>query len=316
MAFNVKQKLSSMRYKSFTWEFNPASCTYSCQRSYVAHKYPELSGVELEDMDINEIVITGKGEFFGPNAYSNWLKLNAEFKTFGPGSFYHPVFTDVTQGLMTKLQAEMEPRDDYVVYSFEIVSDMTVPNINTPTVIPAQTTPSTGSGGNTQIKVGDVVILTGYAYYTSYGNTPRSAYKNGVKYTVTYTNYKGSHPIHCGSLGWCRLQDVKLANSSDSSSGTSKSTSSSTNDTVYTVKSGDTLSAICARYGANWRSVAEYNGLKNPNLIYVGQKIRIPQSMQTKSTKPTLTKNNTKSVNSVVKGGSSRNMITQVHMLN
>lgn len=314
MAFNVKQKLSSMRYKNFTWEFNPASCTYSCQRSYVAHKYPELSGVELEDMDINEIVITGKGEFFGPNAYSNWLKLNAEFKTFGPGSFYHPIFTDVTQGLMTKLQAEMEPRDDYVVYSFEIVSDMTVPNINTPSVIPQQTTTQTGSNSNTSRnpQVGDIVILTGYAYYTSYGATPRSAYKDGVKYTVTYTNYKGTHPVCCGSLGWCRLQDVKLANS------TTNSITDNTNDTIYIVKSGDTLSGICSRYGANWKSVAEYNGLKNPNLIYAGQKIKIPLSMQSKSTKPIVTQNKTQSPSSAVNTsrGVQRNIINQVYMIN
>lgn len=321
MAFNTKQKLTSMRYKSFTWEYNPAECTYSCQRSYVAHKYPELAGVELEDMDINEVVITGKGEFFGPNAYSNWMKLNAEFKTFGPGTFYHPVFTDVTQGLMTKLHAEMEPRDDYVVYSFEIVSDMTIPNINTPSVIPQDT--GTGSGGDSsQIKVGDVVILTGYAYYDSYGSTPRSEYKNGVRYTVTYTNYKGTHPIHCGSLGWCRLEDVKLATSSSSNTSTSTNTGN-TSDTVYTVKAGDTLSAICLKYGADWRKVAEYNGLKDPNLIYVGQKIRIPQSMQTGPKKPANTasgtKNNTQSRSSAVvnKGrvSGARNLY-QVSMLN
>lgn len=309
MAFNVKQKLSSMRYKSFVWEFNPATCTYSCQRSYVAHKYPELSGVELEDMDTNEIVITGKGEFFGPNAYSNWLKLNAEFKTFGPGPFYHPVFADITRGLMTKLQAEMEPRDDYVAYSFEIVSDMTIPSINTPTVISAPTTPSQNTGSSQQIKVGDIVILTGYAYYTSYGATPRSAYKNGVKYTVTYVNYKGSHPICCGTLGWCKLSDVKLANS-----GTSQQTN--TSDTIYVVKSGDTLSGICSKYGANWKKIAEYNNIKNPNLIQPGQKIRIPQSMQVKSTKPSNnaigTKNTTGSRSSVAKQGNIREM----HVIN
>ena len=278
MAFNVKQKLNSMRYKSFTWEYNPASCTYSCERTYVKHKYPELAGVELEDMDINEIVITGKGEFFGPNAYSNWMKLNAEFKTFGPGEFSHPIFTDVTRALMTKLEAEMEPRDDYIVYSFEIVSDTIINSIHTPSVIPVDNTSNEQGSDSTQIKIGDIVILTGYAYYDSYGSTPRSAYKNGVKYTVTYVNYKGTHPIHCGSLGWCRLQDVKLASSS------SNQLSDTTNDVIYIVKSGDTLSGICAKYGADWRKVAEYNNLKNPHLIYVGQKIKIPRSMMSQDT--------------------------------
>lgn len=316
MAFNVKQKLASMRYKSFTWEFNPATCTYSCQRSYVAHKYPELAGVELEDMDINEIVITGKGEFFGPNAYANWLKLNAEFKTFGPGQFYHPIFTDVTQALMTKLQAEMEPREDYVVYSFEIVSNMTIPNINTPSVIEQQSQ-SSGSSGSGQIKVGDIVILTGYAYHDSYGKTPRSAYKNGVKYTVTYTNYKGTHPIHCGSLGWCRLQDVKLASSSGASNSSGQG---NTSDIIHTVKSGETLSGICAKYGADWKKVASYNGLKNPNLIYPKQQIKIPRSMVSQSTKPTNTgsggKNTTQSSSSAIKSTGRTGSTHIMHTLN
>lgn len=277
-AFGVKQKLNQMRYKDFVWDYNPATCTYSCQRTYVAHKYPELAGVELEDMEINEIVISGEGEFFGDTAYSNWMNLCAAFKSFGPGPFSHPIFTDATHGLMTKLQAKMEPREDYVAYSFEVVCGVAVNDIHTPAIIQESTNSgSTGgnTGGSTQIKVGDIVILTGYAYYTSYGNTPRSAYKNGVKYTVTYTNYKGTHPICCGSLGWCRLEDVKLANSgSNSSAG-----SSNTSDVIYTVKSGDTLSGICARYGANWKNVATYNGLKNPHLIHPNQKIKIPQSM-------------------------------------
>lgn len=310
MAFSVKQKLNSMRYKSFTWEYNPASCTYSCQRSYVAHKYPELAGVELEDMDTNEIVITGKGEFFGPNAYSNWMKLNAEFKTFGPGTFYHPVFTDVTQGLMTKLQAEMEPREDYVVYSFEIISGTVVHDINTPIV----TTPPPGITPNGQIKVGDIVILTGYAYYDSYGSLPRSAYQNNKKFTVTRVNYAGKYPIHCGSLGWCRLEDVRLF-SSDVTNLTNNTTNN-TSDVVYTVKYGDTLSKICAKYGANWRLVATYNNIKNPNIIMPGQKIKIPQYMISTASKLKDNgigiKNTTQSRSSAGGGGANH----EIHVLN
>lgn len=277
MAYNIKQKLNSMSYKDFTWEYNPATCTYSCNKKYVAHKYPELAGVELEDMDADEVVITGEGEFFGPDAYTNWMKLNAEFRKLGPGKFSHPIFTDVTKALMTKLEAKMEPRDDYVAYSFEIIAHDKITLINTPTVNSRSSNKSgsgSGSGSSNNIKVGDVVILTGYAYYDSYGSNPHTAYINGKKYTVTYTNYKGSHPIHCGSLGWARLKDVKLV-----SSKSNKSNKSNTNDVVYTVKSGDTLSGICAKYGANWKKVAEYNKLKNPHLIYPGQKIKIPKSL-------------------------------------
>ena len=46
--------------------------------------------------------------------------------------------------------------------------------------------------------------------------------------------------------------------------------------TVYTVKKGDTLSQIAAKYGTTYQAIAAFNGIKNPNVIRVGQKIKIP----------------------------------------
>ena len=43
----------------------------------------------------------------------------------------------------------------------------------------------------------------------------------------------------------------------------------------YTVQSGDTLSSIAAKYGTSYQTIAQLNGISNPNLIYVGQKLRI-----------------------------------------
>lgn len=47
-------------------------------------------------------------------------------------------------------------------------------------------------------------------------------------------------------------------------------------DEIYTVKSGDTLSGIATMYGTNYKVLAEYNGIDNPNVIFAGQKIKIP----------------------------------------
>lgn len=50
-------------------------------------------------------------------------------------------------------------------------------------------------------------------------------------------------------------------------------------ETVYTVKGGDTLSAIAQKYfgDANkYRDIAHYNNISNPDAIQVGQQIRIP----------------------------------------
>lgn len=43
----------------------------------------------------------------------------------------------------------------------------------------------------------------------------------------------------------------------------------------YTIKSGDTLSEIAARYGTSISQLQSWNGIKNANLIYAGQKIRV-----------------------------------------
>lgn len=48
-----------------------------------------------------------------------------------------------------------------------------------------------------------------------------------------------------------------------------------TSGTVYTVQAGDTLSEIAQKYGTTYQRLAQINGIANPNLIYVGQKIRL-----------------------------------------
>lgn len=44
---------------------------------------------------------------------------------------------------------------------------------------------------------------------------------------------------------------------------------------IYIVKSGDTLSEIANKYGTSYQELAKKNEIKNPNLIYPGQEIRI-----------------------------------------
>ncbi|MDV6376122.1 LysM peptidoglycan-binding domain-containing protein [Deinococcus arenicola] len=50
-------------------------------------------------------------------------------------------------------------------------------------------------------------------------------------------------------------------------------------DTVYTVQSGDTLGSIAQKYfgnAAEYKKIAHFNNISNPDLIKVGQQIRIP----------------------------------------
>jgi LysM repeat protein len=49
----------------------------------------------------------------------------------------------------------------------------------------------------------------------------------------------------------------------------------SSNPAYYTVNPGDTLSEIAKKYGTTVQKLAKLNNIKNPDLIYVGQKIKL-----------------------------------------
>lgn len=48
-----------------------------------------------------------------------------------------------------------------------------------------------------------------------------------------------------------------------------------TNHIIYTVQRGDTLSELALRYGTTVQSIASLNNIKNVNLIYIGERLRI-----------------------------------------
>lgn len=47
---------------------------------------------------------------------------------------------------------------------------------------------------------------------------------------------------------------------------------------TYTVKSGDTLGEIGARFGVSYQEIAKLNNIENPDLIFPGQVFRIPKN--------------------------------------
>lgn len=59
---------------------------------------------------------------------------------------------------------------------------------------------------------------------------------------------------------------------------------------TYTVQPGDTLSGIAAKYGTTYQALADLNGIANPNLIVVGQVLKITgnatSASQTYTVKP------------------------------
>lgn len=45
---------------------------------------------------------------------------------------------------------------------------------------------------------------------------------------------------------------------------------------IYTVSAGDTLASVAAKFGTTPTEVLRVNGLRNPNFIYIGQRLNIP----------------------------------------
>lgn len=138
-------------------------------------------------------------------------------------------------------------------------------------------------------KVGDIVRFSGGTHYTSASAESGSAVK-ASKAKVTAISASGQHPYHCravndagafvsGVYGWVdasTLSDVKTET-------VVTPTTPVSNDEIYVVKSGDTLSGIAAKYGTTYQKLAEYNNISNPNVITVGQKIKIPQGSASES---------------------------------
>ena len=53
--------------------------------------------------------------------------------------------------------------------------------------------------------------------------------------------------------------------------------------TTYVVQSGDTLSGIAARFGTTVQELVQLNDISNPNLLYIGEVLKLPVSNSVKS---------------------------------
>lgn len=268
--------LGKMIYKGFKFPANPRTSGFECDRSYVRHKYPELSGNELEDFGPNAVIITGNGEFYGHNAYSNWDRLLAEFNKGGVGKIYHPIYKTITRGLMVKLKSDLEPRDNYIQYSFEIVAD-SEPNTSKDDTVVETMSVSTDTGN---MDIGDIVNFTGNMHYVSSSSGAKGYSCKPGRARITNISESGAHKYHLikinggGSTvyGWVNASDINLKVTS---------TSDDRRRITHVIRDGECLSRICANYAkkysmnVDWKEVARYNKIKDPNSIRAGQKIII-----------------------------------------
>ena len=122
------------------------------------------------------------------------------------------------------------------------------------------TTNTEASAASYTVKSGDT--LSGIA----------SQYNTTVNQIVSLNQLSNPNLIYVGQV--LKLKNSQTTNSSSSSSSTAG---------TYTVKAGDTLSAIASRYSTSSSTLASLNSLSNPNLIYVGQVLKVSSNASTSS---------------------------------
>lgn len=88
----------------------------------------------------------------------------------------------------------------------------------------------------------------------------------GRSYKVIETN--GDKVLLEGIMSWIKRSDIEILQTS------SQANTQATTDT-YTVRSGDSLSAIASRFGTTVNALQTANGIRNANLIFPGQVLKV-----------------------------------------
>lgn len=165
--------MANMSYKNFKWPHNPDNCNIGYSKRIITHMYPEVNGGEDEELGTEPRIISGSGEFFGKNAYSDFKKLLALFYQKTPGKLIHPTWGSINVRF-TKFNSEEKPIKNYVAYTFEFMETMDINVVADPS---KKTTHS--SSGKTS---------SGKAYITKKGDSlwiiSKKFYGTGTKWTV------------------------------------------------------------------------------------------------------------------------------------
>ena len=110
-------KLTPMRFKDYTWPYNPESCRCVWERRVLRQKLP-FGGFRVQDLGLWGRCFRGEGTFTGGEAYESFRELEDLFREEGAGLLTHPQWGTV-QARFVSLELAQEPEPDFVRYRFE-----------------------------------------------------------------------------------------------------------------------------------------------------------------------------------------------------
>lgn len=230
--------LTPMRYKGYTWPHNPRVYSIDYRRTMAVNQAP-FSGYQLQDLGLAHRVMEGEGEFTGAGAYAEFQRLACVFYEKGPGLLIHPLW-QAANTYFVALRLEQAPRPDYVRYSFAFWEE---------------------SGQYNGVTV----------------RTAESQTVQDQEDTETETETEQTRPGWQGGLientlwqEYNRIEPVKIPLQAPApNQGTEQ-------PAYHQVTKGDTLWELSQRYGLNLSEMIALNPqIKNPNLIYTGQEVRV-----------------------------------------
>ncbi|WP_202813141.1 LysM peptidoglycan-binding domain-containing protein, partial [Liquorilactobacillus nagelii] len=154
---------------------------------------------------------------------------------------------------------------------------------------------------------------TSTQYYTVQSGDTLSGiattYSTTVPNLVSWNGIANKNVIYVG-----QKLIVSQGTSSSTSSSTNSSSTNSSSTGTYTVKSGDTLSSIATGHSTTVSSLVSLNSISNPNVIYVGQVLKLSaNSTGTSSNTTSSSSATTASGTYTVKSGDSLSGIASSH---
>ena len=204
--------------------------------------------------------------------HGNFLYSNSRYSNLLGDTSY----TDVAQ----KLSQDGYATDPY--YSSSLISLVKTYDLTQLDSIAIANTPViTNKSNYTQTNNGASTTATATYYTVQSGDTLSGIAVEYNTTTATLTslnNLSNPNLIYVGQRLLVKSTSTSAASSATStatSTASATSTSSTTSATTYTVKSGDTLSSIASSHNTTTAALTSLNSLANPNLIYVGQVLKL-----------------------------------------
>lgn len=113
---------SPMRFRNFSWKFNPHSIKISSKKDIAEEHMPYGDNI-LQSIGRNCAVITGEGSFFGKDCFEQYRKLWSLYRENKDGILSIPEFM-VMKAHFSSLTIIGDPTDNLISYKFTFIEVM------------------------------------------------------------------------------------------------------------------------------------------------------------------------------------------------